>query len=216
MAAFRAALSDRRQPACKQRFAEDEPVEGLVRDRARARRHRAAQCLAAARRGAAQGVDADRRRRLRPRRAESVLRHRRDDPAAEERSGRGRKARLERFLTFLWDIGLEVGHTVRTIDDCQRESAADVSVATTLIEARLLAGPEHAVRSDDAVRWRRTRLADQGVLRGQGGRAGNPPSPLSRHGLQPRTQRQGEPRRPARHPDHRLGGEAPLRRRVAR
>jgi len=53
------------------------------------------------------------------------------------------QAALESFLTFMWDIGLEVGHAVRTIDDCQRESAADVSVATTLIEARLLAGPEH-------------------------------------------------------------------------
>src|SRR4026209_2711656 len=50
---------------------------------------------------------------------------------------------LERFLTFMWDIGLEVGHSVRTIGDCQRESAADVSVATTLIEARLLAGPDN-------------------------------------------------------------------------
>jgi len=49
---------------------------------------------------------------------------------------------LESFLTFMWDIGLEVGHSVRTIDDCQKESAADVSVATTLIESRLLAGPE--------------------------------------------------------------------------
>jgi [protein-PII] uridylyltransferase len=49
---------------------------------------------------------------------------------------------LEGFLTFMWDIGLEVGHSVRTIDDCQRESAGDVSVATTLIEARLLSGPE--------------------------------------------------------------------------
>ncbi|HEY5808060.1 MAG TPA: [protein-PII] uridylyltransferase [Povalibacter sp.] len=52
------------------------------------------------------------------------------------------QSNLERFLTFMWDIGLEVGHSVRTIDDCQRESAADVSVATTMIEARLLIGPE--------------------------------------------------------------------------
>jgi [protein-PII] uridylyltransferase len=49
---------------------------------------------------------------------------------------------IERFLAFLWDIGLEVGHSVRSIDDCQRESLADISVATTLFEARLLAGPE--------------------------------------------------------------------------
>jgi len=51
------------------------------------------------------------------------------------------QADVERFLTFLWDIGLEVGHSVRTIDDCQRESATDVSVVTTLIDARLLMGP---------------------------------------------------------------------------
>jgi [protein-PII] uridylyltransferase len=49
---------------------------------------------------------------------------------------------IEKFLTFLWDIGLEVGHSVRSIDDCQHESLADISVATTLFEARLLAGPE--------------------------------------------------------------------------
>ena len=61
-------------------------------------------------------------------------------PKSERRPGR---RVIERFLTFMWDIGLEVGHSVRTIDDCQRESAADVSVATTMIEARLLTGPEN-------------------------------------------------------------------------
>ncbi len=53
----------------------------------------------------------------------------------------GWTASLERFLTFLWDIGLETGHSVRTIDDCQHEAQADIGVATALIEARLLAGP---------------------------------------------------------------------------
>jgi [protein-PII] uridylyltransferase len=53
----------------------------------------------------------------------------------------GWTAQLERFLTFLWDIGLETGHSVRNVDDCQREALADIGVATALIEARLLAGP---------------------------------------------------------------------------
>src|SRR5581483_1555325 len=47
---------------------------------------------------------------------------------------------IERLLAFLWDIGLEVGHSVRTVEDCAAESAADVSVMTTLLEARLLCG----------------------------------------------------------------------------
>ncbi len=49
---------------------------------------------------------------------------------------------ISRFLTFLWDIGLEVGHSVRTLEDCETEAARDVTVVTTLMESRLLAGPE--------------------------------------------------------------------------
>ena len=52
---------------------------------------------------------------------------------------RGRNA-VERLVTFLWDIGLEVGHSVRTVEECAQESTADVGVMTTLLEARLLAG----------------------------------------------------------------------------
>jgi [protein-PII] uridylyltransferase len=48
---------------------------------------------------------------------------------------------ISRFLTFLWDIGLEVGHSVRTIEDCENQARADVTVLTTLMETRLLAGP---------------------------------------------------------------------------
>lgn len=46
------------------------------------------------------------------------------------------------FVTFLWDIGLEVGNSLRSIGDCQREAINDITVATTLFEARRLAGPE--------------------------------------------------------------------------
>jgi len=54
--------------------------------------------------------------------------------------GDAERARVERFIAFLWDIGLEVGHSVRTVEECSQESTADVSVMTTLLEARLLSG----------------------------------------------------------------------------
>ena len=49
---------------------------------------------------------------------------------------------LERFLTFLWDIGLEVGQSVRTPDDCVERSRNDITVITNLTEARFLLGSE--------------------------------------------------------------------------
>jgi len=56
------------------------------------------------------------------------------------------RARVEQFVAFLWDIGLEVGHSVRTVAECAEESAADVGVMTTLLEARPLAGATELVR----------------------------------------------------------------------
>ncbi|NIR60654.1 MAG: [protein-PII] uridylyltransferase, partial [Gammaproteobacteria bacterium] len=44
------------------------------------------------------------------------------------------------FITFLWDIGLEVGHSARTVADCVDEATRDITVATNLMEARILAG----------------------------------------------------------------------------
>jgi [protein-PII] uridylyltransferase len=48
--------------------------------------------------------------------------------------------KIEGLISTLWDIGIEVGHSVRTIDECTTLAAADVTVQTTLLEARLLAG----------------------------------------------------------------------------
>ncbi|MBK1648860.1 [protein-PII] uridylyltransferase [Rhabdochromatium marinum] len=47
---------------------------------------------------------------------------------------------LSAFLTFLWDIHLEVGHAVRTPADCEIQAREDVTVITNLIEARLITG----------------------------------------------------------------------------
>ena len=48
--------------------------------------------------------------------------------------------RLEAFFTFLWDIGLEVGSSVRTVQECAALAAQDLTVITNLLESRLLAG----------------------------------------------------------------------------
>ncbi len=53
------------------------------------------------------------------------------------------KEQIEGFLTFLWDIGLEVGHSVRTLRECIKEGTQDITIATNLMEARLLSGPEN-------------------------------------------------------------------------
>ena len=47
---------------------------------------------------------------------------------------------IERWLTTLWDVGLEIGHAVRTLADCEREMAADITVRTSLLEHRQIAG----------------------------------------------------------------------------
>jgi [protein-PII] uridylyltransferase len=65
-------------------------------------------------------------------------------PAMEERGSSlddETRIRLERWVRFLWDIGLEIGHSVRTLSECTEEAAKDITVQTSLLEARQLAGP---------------------------------------------------------------------------
>ena len=50
---------------------------------------------------------------------------------------------LGTLLTFFWDIGLEVGHSVRTVQECVAEATLDITVITSLMEARPICGPKH-------------------------------------------------------------------------
>ena len=53
---------------------------------------------------------------------------------------RARDADVERFVAALWDVGIELGHAVRTVAQCEAEASADVTVRTSLLERRQLAG----------------------------------------------------------------------------
>jgi [protein-PII] uridylyltransferase len=49
---------------------------------------------------------------------------------------------LQSFLTLLWDIKLEVGHSVRTVEACIQEAEKDVTITTNLMESRTIVGEE--------------------------------------------------------------------------
>ena len=50
------------------------------------------------------------------------------------------KARIENFIGSCWDTGLEIGSSVRTESECLHEARKDVTVQTSVLEARWLAG----------------------------------------------------------------------------
>jgi len=49
-------------------------------------------------------------------------------------------AGIESFLSEAWDLGFEIGHSVRSVDECIAEAEADVTVATSLLERRAIVG----------------------------------------------------------------------------
>ena len=50
------------------------------------------------------------------------------------------RARIEALVGLFWDAGLEIGHSVRTVDACVEEARGDITVQTSLLEARLVSG----------------------------------------------------------------------------
>ena len=49
-------------------------------------------------------------------------------------------ARIESFIAAAWDLGLEVGHAVRSVRQCASQARRDLTVITNLVESRHLAG----------------------------------------------------------------------------
>lgn len=48
--------------------------------------------------------------------------------------------KVEAFIGSCWDAGLEIGSSVRTLGDCLAMAAGDVTVQTSLLESRTIAG----------------------------------------------------------------------------
>ena len=49
-------------------------------------------------------------------------------------------AKLEAFIQQLWSLGLTIGHSVRTLEECIQEAANDITIQTSLLEARFITG----------------------------------------------------------------------------
>ena len=50
---------------------------------------------------------------------------------------------VEALLYVLWDLKQKVGHATRTVDECLKQARADMTIRTTLIEARLVTGDKN-------------------------------------------------------------------------
>jgi [protein-PII] uridylyltransferase len=79
------------------------------------------------------------------------------------------RSRLESLVGHFWDIGLETGHSVRTLDECFEVAASDITVQTTLLESRLISGNRDLYRrftrrlqkSIDPIAFLRAKLIEQ-------------------------------------------------------
>ena len=80
---------------------------------------------------------------------------------------------VEATLYFLWDLGFKVGHATRSVDDCIRLAKADLTICTSLLEARWLWGDRdlfdtlrrrfqgEIVRARSAARFIEAKLAER-------------------------------------------------------
>jgi [protein-PII] uridylyltransferase len=83
---------------------------------------------------------------------------------------------LDGILYPLWDLGLKIGHSVRSVDDCVSVANGDMQSKTSLIEARLIAGDDALFKKfqktlvskcveDHVQKYIEMRIADQAARR---------------------------------------------------
>lgn len=67
-----------------------------------------------------------------------ILSDKKINPSVEERLGN--------FITLLWDVKLEIGQSVRTVKETIQLAKSDITIATNLVEARILCGCENTFK----------------------------------------------------------------------
>ncbi len=70
----------------------------------------------------------------------------RGDRSAPGTPGEALRHAIERFVTACWDIGLEIGSSVRSVEECLEEARRDVTVQTALLESRRVCGSQRLFR----------------------------------------------------------------------
>src|SRR5438093_620398 len=97
------------------------------------------------------------------------------------------------LLYTLWDVGLKVGHSVRTTDDCVKIANSDMQAKTSLIEARFITGDAGLFKRMETVVLARcvrgfadeyiaARLADQEARRAKFGNSATMQEPNIKNG----------------------------------
>ncbi|MGB1198483.1 MAG: [protein-PII] uridylyltransferase [Thalassotalea sp.] len=63
----------------------------------------------------------------------------------QEKTAADLEEKIATFITQLWDVKLDIGHSVRSIKECLKQAINDVSTATNLMEMRQICGNQTLV-----------------------------------------------------------------------
>ena len=64
----------------------------------------------------------------------------------ERANAQHHSSNIQSFLALLWDIGLEVGHSVRSVKESLHQAAHDVTIMTALLDARAICGAPYLLQ----------------------------------------------------------------------